>query len=658
MSAKEKNTPIILAPAGNKAAFLAALAAGADAIYCGLKHFSASMQAKNFGLDELSRLVQLAHAKNTHVYITLNTLLTNADLNAIGQTLARVSQQVRPDAVIVQDLGLVELVRQAGFKGEVHLSTLANVTSIEALRHLRKNLKIARVVLPRELNVDEVKMMAQTCPPDLKLEVFIHGALCYAVSGRCYWSSYLGGKSGLRGQCVQPCRRRYAHAEHSRRLFACQDLSLDVLVKVLKSIPAINTWKIEGRKKGPHYVYYVVQAYRLLRDHGHVPQRKKEALALLGYALGRATTHYNFLPQRPQPAVPSGKPTGSGLFIGRVRGSQRNPYFIPREALIPGDVLRIGYEDDAWHQVKRLKQAVPAKGKLHLRSPSGKAPRKSTPIFLVDRREKDLVALLDGLERELKPIEPRTGGKSSFKVRLPQGWKRRLKTLRLSVHRPPMPKKAAGVTGLWLIPDNDLRTPARILPQTWVWLPPVTWPGAEQAILDQIKKLQNRGARKFVLNTPWQITWFKKSKHLDLWAGPFCNTANVLAIKVLRDLGFNGIIVSPELHRRDYLALPQHSPLPLGIVVSGVWPLCISRTISPEMTIDTPFTSPKGEQGWVHQYGSDYWVFPNWRIDLEAQTKDLIKAGYCMLVDLREPVPRGIRMKTRPGAWNWRIGLK
>ena len=658
MDHPENKRPIILAPAGNKLAFLAALAAGADAIYCGLKQFSARMQAKNFSFAELSRLTRLAHRKNTHVYITLNTLLTNAELGEVGQALTVLSQQVQPDAIIVQDLSLIELVRQTGFQGEVHLSTLANVSSLEALQLLRQHLNVSRVVLPRELNVDEIKMLAQACPPDLKLEVFVHGALCYGVSGRCYWSSFLGGKSGLRGRCVQPCRRRYTHEAHSRRVFACQDLSLDVLVKVLKSIPAVNTWKIEGRKKGPHYVYYVVQAYRLLRDHGHEPSRKKEALALLEYALGRETTHYNYLPQRPQQALPSGQPTGSGLFVGRVRGSLHNPYFIPRVPLMPGDVLRIGYEDDAWHQVKRLNQAVPAKGRLHLRPRTGKAPRKATPVFLVDRREKALETLLDGLEKELASIGSRTTRQTLFKVRFPQRLKGKTKALQLTVHRPPLPKKAAGATGLWLIPETDLQLPNKQIARTWVWLPPVTWPATEQTILDQVSRLQNQGARHFVLNAPWQIAWFKNIKRLNLWAGPFCNAANGLAIQVLRKIGFKGVIVSPELHRQDYLDLPQRSPLPLGVVVSGFWPLCVSRTLSGEMSTDAPFTSPKGETGWVHQYGSDYWVYPNWGINLEAQTKDLVNSGYRMLIDLQEPVPRGVALKKRPGVWNWRIGLK
>ena len=124
------------------------------------------------------------------------------------------------------------------------------------------------------------------CPKDLKLETFIHGALCYGVSGRCYWSSYYGGKSGLRGRCVQPCRRLYTQGGESARFFSCSDLSVDVLVKVLMSIPEVTTWKIEGRKKGPHYVFYTVKAYQMLRDHGKDPKIKKDALAMLERGTG------------------------------------------------------------------------------------------------------------------------------------------------------------------------------------------------------------------------------------------------------------------------------------------------------------------------------------------------------------------------------------
>ncbi|MFC1815836.1 peptidase U32 family protein, partial [Thermodesulfobacteriota bacterium] len=251
--------PAILAPAGNKASFLAAVAAGADAIYCGLKQFSARMEAQNFSLEDMRALTELAHDKGSRVYVAINTLIKPDELTVAGRLLDQLNRWVKPDALILQDLSLLALVRQTGFSGQLNLSTLANVSSPLSLKWVGENLEVDRVVVPRELNIDEIKQMAVACPPGLDLEVFIHGALCYGISGRCYWSSYLGGKSGLRGRCVQPCRRQYT-LDKSQRFFSCQDLSLDVLVKVLKTIPKVKTWKIEGRKKGPHYVFYTVQA--------------------------------------------------------------------------------------------------------------------------------------------------------------------------------------------------------------------------------------------------------------------------------------------------------------------------------------------------------------------------------------------------------------
>jgi len=236
--------PQILAPAGSKDSFLAALAAGADAVYCGLKRYSARMEAQNFTVQELASLTRLAHEKGTQVYVTVNTLVTPRELDDIGDLLNRLNQSVHPDALIIQDLAIVQLARRIGFKGELILSTLANVSFSKALQMIRREIGIDRVVLPRELNIDEIKAMAAECPEDLALEVFVHGALCYAVSGRCYWSSYLGGKSGLRGRCVQPCRRVYRQPDIAQRRFSCQDLSLDVLTKVLLTIPQIRNWKI------------------------------------------------------------------------------------------------------------------------------------------------------------------------------------------------------------------------------------------------------------------------------------------------------------------------------------------------------------------------------------------------------------------------------
>jgi len=650
--------PEILAPAGNRAAFLAAVAAGADAIYCGLKSFSARMEAKNFSLEELAQLVRLAHARDTRVYVTFNSLLKGPELEDAGRTIGLLQKYVRPDALIIQDLAMVQLARQAGYTGELHLSTLANVSFGSALKTVAALKGVDRVVMPRELNIDEIKAMAAACPDTLALEAFIHGALCYGVSGRCYWSSYMGGRSGLRGRCVQPCRRLYSQKETRGRHFSCQDLSLDVLVKVLKTVPQVRTWKIEGRKKGPHYVYYTVKAYQMLRDEFSDPQAKRAALKLLEMALGRPGTHYNFLPQRPQNPLNADRQTGSGFMVGQTRGPRDKTFLVPREELLSGDTLRVGYEDQQGHTLVRVKKSVPRNGKFYLNLSGKKVPARGTPVFLTDRREKSLDKMIGDLEAELDKLPPVKIGDQPFSLKSPRAGKAGQRAVSVDVYRTSKSNRPAAAQGLWLS-GNIMKTLKKgVLRQVWCWLPPVIWPQNEEAVQDQVTAAKRSGCRQFVLNAPWQMTFFDQKENLTLWAGPFCNAANPLALQTLAELGFAGVVVSPELGREAYLELPAMSPLPLGIVISGHWPLCVSRVVSDDIKTGAAFTSPRGEQGWVVKYDSDYWAFPNWQLDLKDEAPGLEQAGYKMIINLVEPVPRGVKLKTRPGKWNWKIDLK
>ncbi|MEG1610429.1 MAG: peptidase U32 family protein, partial [Bilophila sp.] len=155
--------PEILAPAGDTQSFLAAMAAGADAVYLGLKHFSARMQADNFGSAELSRMVELADTNNKRIYVAFNTLVKPEDIPAAGRLLSRLARDVKPHGLILQDPGLLDLARQAGYEGQLFLSTLANLTHPAALQSA-KALGADRVILPRELSIDEIKQLAATCP--------------------------------------------------------------------------------------------------------------------------------------------------------------------------------------------------------------------------------------------------------------------------------------------------------------------------------------------------------------------------------------------------------------------------------------------------------------------------------------------------------------
>ena len=652
--------PLILAPAGNRSAFFAALAAGADAVYCGLKQFSARMAAENFTPGELARLVTVAHDRGAAVHLALNTLVKPNELDPARSLTVEVVERIRPDAVIIQDLGFVTLLRQAGFTGQIHLSTLAAVTCAAELKIAAGLPGISQVVLPRELTIDEIKQMAAACPRRLRLEIFIHGALCYGVSGRCYWSSYLGGKSGLRGRCVQPCRRLYTQDEKSGRFFSCLDLSLDVLVKTLLTVPEIATWKIEGRKKGPHYVYYTVTAYKLLRDQGTDPAVKKTALQYLEQALGRRPTHYYFLPQRPYLPAGHGEETASGRFVGAVAGGGRDTWLAPRFPLLKGDLLRIGYEDRPGHSLHRVSRSVPRQGRLHLKSPSTRAPAKGTPVFLIDRMEGALVEQIKALEAAFQALPEPPFRPTRKALALPVPIRRRPAARDMDVYRlPPGGGRGRAQTGLWLSPKSLEQATARgCLPEIWIWLPPVIWQADADGMQTLINKAREKGARRFVVNAPWQLAFFDGPATPEIWAGPFCNLTNALSLGVVKDLGCTGAVVSPELGGADFFSLAGQSPLPLGLVVAGAWPLCLARTRPGQIEIDRPFFSPRQEASWITpREDGCFWVYPNWTLDLGARREELRAKGYSLFIRLVDPLPTAVSRKDRPGSWNWETGL-
>lgn len=665
MNSTEIFRPEIMAPAGDRASFLAAVAAGADAVYLGLKHFSARMQAKNFGLGELATLVGFAHERGVRVYVAMNVLLKPDDARAAGGLIERLAHMVRPDALIVQDLGLISLARQAGFTGEIHVSTLANATHPAALR-VAQSLGASRVVLPRELDLDEVKLMAEACPEGLGLELFVHGALCHCVSGRCWWSSFFGGKSGLRGRCVQPCRRLYRQGgpkSKPERLFSCQDLSLDVVTKPLLSVPQVVSWKIEGRKKGPHYVYYVVTAYRMLRDNPSDPVARKSAYSLIEQALGRPGTHGVFLPQRPFPPVRPSQETASGLLAGMVKKEPGGKAYVQtRMALLSGDLIRLGCEDDAWHQTIPLRRSVPKGGRLDLVRPQGgHFPPPKAPVFLIDRREPELMRILAGLEKELASrAEPLEKEAASFRPRrfTPVDRPQRVD---LAVYRS-LPRGAGkgrgGDLGVWLERAALLDVPRPVTARVWWWLPPVIWPGEEERYQRLLAEARERGARTFVLNAPWQAGLFESREGLRLVGGPFCNLASAETAAQFASLGMQAAFVSPELSGEELLSLPRTSPIPLGIVLGGLWPLGITRILAEEVHLEEPILSPRSEVAWVRKHGANHWIFPGWELDLSGHRRELEQAGYALFATLREMWPKFLMdSNPRTSVFNWDQGL-
>lgn len=633
---------------------LAAIAAGADAVYVGLKHFSARMMATNFSSSELARLANLARDRGTKVYVAMNTMVKPDDPQSMARLIHRAEQLVRPDALITADLGAARIAREVGFSGELHCSTLANMSQPAGLK-IAKDMGFSRVVVPRELNLDEVALMAEACPEGLDLEIFVHGALCHNVSGRCWWSSFFGGKSGLRGRCVQPCRRLYTRPSkkvHPLRMFSCMDLSLDVLTKPLLNIPQVKAWKIEGRKKGPHYVFYTVKAYQLLRDQPKDPQAKKMAQDYLDQALGRPSSHSIFLPQRPHQPVNPDKDTGSGRFIGKVKKAGKKPYFQPFEPLMPGDFVRIGYEDEKGHSTMRIRKSVPKGGRMDIPGGRGPTPAPGTRVFLIDRREPGLTKLLNELQRDLnKQPDPGTATSTFTLSPLPQARLRRKTFMYVSRGLPH--GKSGSEMGIWLSKRPLGDVPRGLAKRVWWWLPPVIWPDEEQAWQEMINQAQRANPAGFVLNAPWQVGMFDPASMPKLMAGPFCNISNGQAVAELADMGFESAIISPELSKNEILALPDQSPLPLGFMIKGLWPLGISRVLAEAVQLDEPYQSPKRETLFVKKYGQNNWIFPGWEVDLSHEQRTLEKAGYRIFVTLKERWAKKVPRADRTTDFNW-----
>lgn len=244
----------ILSPVGAKEQLYAAVRSGADAVYLGLKDFNARRNANNFSDEELETAIKYAHARNVKVYITLNTLVKESELE---KAICAIKEAAKfsADAIIVQDLAIYRLAKKIVPSLSLHASTQMSIHNAFGVKVLEE-LGFSRVVPARELSLEELKRIRGTS--NIELEVFVHGALCMCISGQCYLSSILGARSANRGLCAQPCRLNFKSNSGDFAL-SLKDLSVIKDLKVLEDI-GIDSAKIEGRMKRPEYVYAATKA--------------------------------------------------------------------------------------------------------------------------------------------------------------------------------------------------------------------------------------------------------------------------------------------------------------------------------------------------------------------------------------------------------------
>ncbi|MGL5798166.1 MAG: peptidase U32 family protein, partial [Cetobacterium sp.] len=262
--------------------FYAAIKAGADEIYMGLKGFGARRNAVNLTLEEYKEALDYAHERGVKVFLTLNTIMMDVEIEAISINLKELYKHGL-DAVIVQDFGLAKFIKQNYPGLELHGSTQMTVANHIEANYL-KSIGFERVVLPRELSFEEIKSIREKT--DIELEIFVSGALCISYSGNCYMSSFIGGRSGNRGMCAQPCRKKYTSNGEDEGYFLSpkdQLYGYDEIQK-LKEI-GIDSIKLEGRMKEPNYVFQTVNYYKELIDGNNIVEKSSEIFNR-GYSTG------------------------------------------------------------------------------------------------------------------------------------------------------------------------------------------------------------------------------------------------------------------------------------------------------------------------------------------------------------------------------------
>ena len=272
----------IVAPAGNMERFYSAISATADEIYLGLKGFGARRNAENFTVEELKKAIDYAHLRGSRIFLTLNTIMTNREIELLYPTLKDL-YNYGLDAIIVQDIGYAEYLHKNFPSIEIHGSTQMTVANYYEINYL-KELGFKRIVLPRELSFEEIKEIRKYT--DMELEVFVSGSLCISFSGNCYMSSFIGGRSGNRGMCAQPCRKEYKTSCGEKSYFLSpkdQLYGLDEIKKLQKI--GVESIKVEGRMKDVSYVYETVSYFRNLIN-GIDKEENTHKLFNRGYSKG------------------------------------------------------------------------------------------------------------------------------------------------------------------------------------------------------------------------------------------------------------------------------------------------------------------------------------------------------------------------------------
>lgn len=368
----------LLAPAGNMEKLKTAIKFGANACYFAGKQFGLRAFSDNFELEEMKKAVDFCHANNVKAYITINILAKNEDFDGL-KDYVKYLEKIGVDAVIVSDIGVIDFIRKVAPKLVIHVSTQANVTNKYSARFL-VDMGVKRIILARELSLEEIKEIRDFIPEDIELECFVHGAMCISYSGRCLLSNYLTGRESNRGACVQACRWEYSIREKHRTgdyydieednrgtyILNSKDMCMIEHIDKLRDAGVVS-FKIEGRMKSPYYVATVVNAYCRAIDlmnstqNYSCPQELKDELEKASHR--RYTTGF-FLHDENKECLESSMPVQTHEFMavvledqcdGKVLVEMRNRFRV-------GETLEVLSPNEVFNNQLKIEKMVDEKG--------------------------------------------------------------------------------------------------------------------------------------------------------------------------------------------------------------------------------------------------------------------------------------------------------
>ena len=566
----------LLAPAGSLEALDAAIGEGADAVYLGLKNFNARLRSANFTYSQFEAALRSLRRMGKKIYVTVNTVFEQREADRIYQLLKYLNS-LSPDALIVQDFGLIKMIESEFPRLKIHASTQMNIAGARGANALSKH-GVSRIVLARELSLEELRLIRTET--NAELEVFVHGALCISASGLCLFSSYLGGKSANRGMCTQACRRLYSQGAEKGYYFSPADLQL------LEHLPAlaaagINALKIEGRMKSADYVGNVVSAYRMVLDavmsgseEGILDSINKGQRILLG-DFARSKTTFNFKAEKKSlDWLNPNQDGGTGIFLGtisktQIRGDLKCAFVHNNSGLrlAEGDSIRLHRYDDSKRLSHKLKYAEATDkkgGAFWLSIPEGFG--KDDRVYLIQtkalsKRYRPVISgdvsafkRAPGFEKAPMPVIQKA--KAISKKTFPEGLYVSVSSVNdLFILQALKPEKVilnfTGKNAQQLLKENKKPLPFKAS-DIIIALDPF-FPQGDAQYLDEVcTHLFDSGFRQFIVNNLGHFSLFRGFRQeLELIAGPWLYTFNSWALSFISSLGVEGFIPPLENNRQN-----------------------------------------------------------------------------------------------------------